>query len=191
MISYIVSVFDRMRMLRACLASLRAGDCSAEILVCCNDTLEETVNRCDSVCEDFRASIFETGFNAQTCYESANLVGPNARGDWLCFPSDDSLYVQDFARIMLKTAVDERADLVYCDCLYAVGSEKSQWKQYSVLDTQPTLGRIDKTCFIVKRELFHGFPPHPQDYRDGALIEQLVRDGVRHAKAPGVLCVHQ
>jgi hypothetical protein len=53
------------------------------------------------------------------------------------------------------------------------------------------MGKIDKTNFIIRRELFKGFPPHRRNWRDGALIEQAIRDGAKPAKAPGVLVVHQ
>jgi hypothetical protein len=112
-------------------------------------------------------------------------------GDWLCFPSDDSLYVADFQRIMIETAVRTQADLVYCDMVYKCGSEQNDWKPYSVLESEPRMGRIDKTNFIIRRELFKGFPPHPRNWRDGALIEQVIRDGAKPAKAPGVLVLHQ
>ncbi len=114
-----------------------------------------------------------------------------AEGDWLCFPSDDSLYVADFAKIMIETAVREQADLVYCDMVYKCGSEVNEWKPYSILESEPRMGKIDKTNFIIRRELFKGFPPHPRNWRDGALIEQVIRDGAKPAKAPGVLVLHQ
>ena len=56
------------------------------------------------------------------------------------------------------------------------------------------MGCMDKTNFIIRRELFKGFPPHPMDYRDGALAEQFVKkstESSKTAKAPGCLVVHQ
>jgi hypothetical protein len=99
--------------------------------------------------------------------------------------------VADFQRIMIETAVRTQADLVYCDMVYKCGSEQNDWKPYSVLESEPRMGRIDKTNFIIRRELFKGFPPHPRNWRDGALIEQVIRDGAKPAKAPGVLVLHQ
>jgi hypothetical protein len=91
---------------------------------------------------------------------------------------------------MIGTAVAKQADLVYCNCVYKVGSEPNpNWPPYSVLNAEPRIGRIDKTNFIIRRELFKGFPKHR--YPDGAMIEQAIRDGAKPAKAPGVLCVHQ
>lgn len=168
-------------MLNACLACVDAQDGEKQVFVCDNDPNYNghTPGR------------YATGAaGCKTCYESANHMAPYATGDWLCFPSDDSLYVQGFSRIMLETAERTGADMVYCDCVYH-RPDSSHWKPYTVLDVQPSIGRIDKTCFILRRELFNGFPPHPRGYCDGALIEQLVSDGVRHAKAPGILVVHQ
>ncbi len=193
MISFIVSVFDRPHVLNACLASLSVQQDYHEILICGNHTDDSMLVACGLIADRYGLKVEKTGLaGCKTCYESANMVAPHARGDWLCFPSDDSLYVQGFSRIMLDTAEREKADLVYCDCVYRSGPTANQaWPSYSVLNVQPRMGKIDKTCFILRASLFDGFPPHPRDWRDGALIEQLVRDGVRHAKAPGILVVHQ
>jgi len=81
--------------------------------------------------------------------------------------------------------------LVYCDCIYRQDPLVGSWPAYRLLDAAPMMGRIDKTNFIVRRELFKGFPPHPKGWCDGALIEQLIAQGVKHAKAPGILVLHQ
>ncbi len=191
MISYVVSVYDRPHLLNACLASLaiQAGD--SETIVCANHTDRDMELACRLICDEYRAHLEPTGLaGATNPYESANMI--LTKGEWLCFPSDDSLYVCQFAEIMLRTAANTGADLVYCDCVYKGGETAApNWRPYTVLTTEPRMGKIDKTCFILRRELFKGFPPHPKGWSDGALIEQLVRDGVRYAKAPGVLVVHQ
>lgn len=188
-ISYVVSFLERGAALDACLATLGTqAENTADIVVCCNSVKDEIIADCKRICDRHGAHMEMTGLaGAKNGYESANMVAGTAKGDYLCFPSDDSLYVQGFSRTML--GVD--ADLVYCDCVYRVGSEKSRWAPYSLLNTQPRMGRIDKTCFIVKRALFDGFPPHPRNWCDGALIDKLVARGVKHAKASGILAVHQ
>jgi hypothetical protein len=192
MISYIVSVYDRPLFLTACLGSLGVQSFQTETIVCANHVDENMLMACGLCCMDADVRIEHTGIaGAKNCYESASMVAPNAKADWLCFPSDDSLYVCQFSGIMLETAAKTGADLVYCDCVYRQDETAGRWPAYKVLTTEPRMGKIDKTCFILRRELFNGFPPHPKGWSDGALIEQLVRDGVRHAKAPGVLVVHQ
>lgn len=192
MISYIVSVYDRPQFLNACLASLVVQDGPYEILICGNHKDDGMLIACGLIADQYGLKVEKTGIaGCENCYESANLISPGAKGEWLCFPSDDSLYVCKFSEIMLATAERENADLVYCDCVYRQDKSIGSWPSYQVLNTQPRLGRIDKTCFIVKRELFPGFQPHSKGWRDGALIEKLVMQGVRHAKAPGVLVIHQ
>lgn len=193
MISYIVSVYDRIATLHACLASLACQHGPKEIIVCSNAIHENIIDAHGGASILYGARKVNSGrWGANSCYESAEIVAEDGvRGEWLCFPSDDSLYVAGFQKIMLDTAARTGADLVYCDCVYAVGSEINPWAAYSVLETQPKMGRIDKTCFILRRSLFKGFPAHELGYRDGALIEQLVKGGVKMAKAPGVLVVHQ
>lgn len=179
-------------MLNACVASLAVQDFQTETIVCANHHDEGMLIACGLVCDGNDVPMRKTGLQgAVECYDSANMVAPTTKGEWLCFPSDDSLYVQGFSEVMVDTANRTRADLVYCDCIYRQEKTAGKWPAYTVLETQPRMGRIDKTCFIVRRELFKGFPPHPKGWRDGALIEQLVGDDVRHAKAPGVLVVHQ
>lgn len=191
MISYIVSAYDCPDDLNACLSTLVLQQWPREIIICGNHTDDDMLVACGVIADEYGATLKNTGrLGAKTCYESAEMVASQANGEWLCFPSDDSLYVRDFSRVMLETAEREKADLVYCDCVYHRPHE-ARWKPYSVLNVQPRTGRIDKTCFILRRELFNGFPPHPMDWRDGALIDRLVRNDVRHAKAPGTLVVHQ
>ena len=193
MISFIVSANERPHMLNCSLASLAAQTVAGEIIVTLNHPDEQMNLAHRLACTYFDARWLETGTRgAKCCYSAAGMGALETSGEWLCFPSDDSYYVPRFSEIILRTAAEKQADLVYCDCLYAVGDPKHSpnWRPYSVLNTQPRMGRIDKTCFIIRRELFKGFPPHPQGYRDGALIEQLGKDGVKMAKAPGILVVH-
>ncbi len=200
MISYVVSACDRPEMLRACVASLAAQGGEKQICVTLNGDKEQSRLNVEAV-HKMNAMFSYTSAYSDNAYDAALVFietrGPMGKpfnpvkGDWLCFPSDDSLYVADFGKIMIETAVRERADLIYCDMIYKQGSESSGWKPYSLLESEPRMGRIDKTNFIIRRELFKGFPPHPRNWRDGALIEQVIRDGAKPAKAPGVLCVHQ
>lgn len=190
MISYIVSMYDRVPFLNACLASLAVQDKTSETIVCCNSTDEEVLKAAGLACLYHDVHMEPTGLaGATNPYESASMI--SIKGEWVCFPSDDSLYVCEFATIMLRTAERAGADLVYCDCVYRQAPAAGNWPPYTVLDVQPRMGKIDKTCFILRRELFKGFPPHPRGWSDGALIDQLVAQGVKHAKAPGVLVIHQ
>ncbi len=194
MISFIVSVYDRPEFLNACLASLNVQDGPYEIIVCGNHKDEGMLIACGLVTMQYDVKVEPTGhMGANNCYESANMMAQKAKGDWLCFPSDDSLYVCKFSEIMLETAERQDADLVYCDCVYRQDKTIGKWPSYDVLKVQPQMGLIDKTCFIVKRDVFlkNGFEPHLKGWSDGKLIERLIAQGVPHAKAPGVLVVHQ
>ncbi len=201
MISFIVSVYDRTDMLGGCLETLAVQDDPKQLIVTMNGTKEQNHKIIERT-KGHNAIWSHTGLSgAKNCYEAALMAietrGPMGKpmnlvkGDWLCFPSDDSLYVQGFSRIMLQTANLHAADLVYCDCVYRQDKAAGNWPEYTTLETEPRMGRIDKTCFILRRELFKGFPQHPKGWSDGALIEQLIAQGVRHAKAPGILVVHQ
>ncbi len=190
MISHIVSVLNRPHFLNAALATLAVQDGGqGEVIVCMNGTDPAIVDHCQMICNRYGASMLATG--ASDCYEAANMGARVAAGEWLSFPSDDSLLVFEFSRVMLDTAQKTGAGLIYCDCVYRQERSKGHWPANTMLNVEPRMGRIDKTTFIVKRGLFPGFPAHPRGWCDGAMIEKLVQSGVKHAKAPGVLVVHQ
>ncbi len=189
MISFIVSAYDRPDHLRCCLASLDLqGD--HEIIVCDNGgTLynQAITNHAGVIYLNTSKLV------PQTCYHGLEA---QPDGNWLCFPSDDSYYVPNFARIMLHTAEANNWEFVYSDVLYdprLAHATRGLHDTYSVMDTQPHCGSFDKTCFIVTRRAFEqvgGWPRHEADWRDGALAEALVNAGIRHGKAPGILLVH-
>ncbi len=190
MICFIVSTYQRPEVLEACLATLRIQPEPRRIIVA--DNSMAFVGENQSVCQHFGAMHVHLAYSSP--YEAANWVvgNCNIKQPWLCFPSDDGLTFAGFSEIMLHEAErSQTAGLIYCDCVYRQDPLVGGWPAYKLLDAAPTMGRIDKTNFIVKRELFKGFPPHPNGWCDGALVEQLVRDGVTCAKAPGVLLVHQ
>jgi hypothetical protein len=157
-----------------------------EIIICDNsgtdDIRFESLLTAEPVCRYVDTS----GLLPQTCYHGLE-VGPE--GDWLCWPSDDSYYVPQFQAIMLDYACKNRLEFVYCNCLY----DPRLKGEYAVQGTQPGFCGIDKTSFIVTRRAFEevgGWPQHKNDWRDGALAVALVKSGIKHGKAPGVLVVH-
>jgi glycosyltransferase involved in cell wall biosynthesis len=184
MISFIVSAYDRSDCLRCCLASLALQTKPYEILIACNSDTHEMYAAHLELAKYFEVMLFPT---TGGCYDASNEIAEHyAEGDWLAFPSDDSYYVPRFSEIMLATAEAAGWDFVYCDMVY----DRHPEGLYRVMNAQPRTCAIDKTNFLVKRAVFKGFPPHESDWRDGALAEQLVAEGVRHGKAPGVLVVH-
>lgn len=125
------------------------------------------------------------------CYSAAEwVVEKECRGDFVCFPSDDSYYVPCFAQDMLEAAESNKWDLVYCNMLY---DARFNGHYYAPIDVAPVLNRIDKTGFILRRSWFEGFPGKVAEgpcKADGELIESLVERGISHGKVPGFLMVH-
>jgi|HubBroStandDraft_1064217.scaffolds.fasta_scaffold55935_1 hypothetical protein len=182
--TFIVSAYDRPHHLRVCLASLLLQQKPCIVVVTDNSPDQEN----KIVCEEFGCLYMHT--RAPQCYHSAEMaVTAYQDTDWYCFPSDDSYYVPTFLETMRTTAERNSLDLVYCDCLY---DQRFWGDRYEVLRTTPRLCGIDKTSFLVKREWMIDWPgkgPGPTA-SDGLLIEELVRRGIRHGKAPGVMVVH-
>jgi hypothetical protein len=112
-------------------------------------------------------------------------------GEFLCFPSDDSYYVPSFGEKMLRAATLNGWDLVYCNTLYDL-AKIGEGQGYGVLNVEPRRYKIDKTCFIVRRRWFEGFPGKTEGSceADANLIEQLVVKGISHGKVNEVLVVH-
>jgi hypothetical protein len=139
----------------------------------------------DTMCDD-RLSYIHT--HAKTCYHSAEHGAAFAEGKYLCFPSDDSYYVPRFQELMVQAAESRDLQLVYCDMLF---DGRRMGGRYGVLNVQPQLNHIDKTGFLVRRDVFDGF--HEKDASpaaDGYFIEEMLRRGIRHGKVQDVLAVH-
>ena len=195
MISYIVSSCNRPLQLMTCLSSLGMQQSPREIIICDNSTgviPQQWLRQMKDVLTFRIIPTYSTPYNS-ICYHSLDYVQP--RGDWLCFPSDDSYYVPQFSELMLAAAAKNKWEFVYCDMVYdpRLAVSTRGVKEYSVMITAPSSGRIDKTCFLITRRAFDavgGWPPHPQDWRDGALAEAVVRAGIRHGRVSGPMVFH-
>jgi glycosyltransferase involved in cell wall biosynthesis len=180
--SFIVSAFDRPDALACLLYSLKIQtEPDFEVIV--TDNSDGNMRRVtESLVE--QDSRFRYALTAkENCYESANETVSMARGDYLCFPSDDNYYVPRFLELMLRGD----ADLTYCDMVYDPRGGDS----YRVVDARPNQGFIDKGGFLVRRGRFIRFPwQRSLGFADGMMIEDLVTSGVTHIKVRGVLWVH-
>lgn len=192
MISFIVSAYERPKTMGVALKTIAAQTEPHEIIVACNGN-EEQVQAHRQVAKEFGAEVYPTGeWGAYCCYSSAELIIERglAKGDWLSFPSDDTILFACFSDLMMGAARENSWDLVYCDMVYDRPAVR-----YGLLEQKPQLNEIDKTGFIMRRSWFNGFPGKRRDGRptaaDGLLIEELVARKIRHGKAPGILLVHQ
>ncbi len=130
---------------------------------------------------------FDSTVGLRSLYKATEIGVQMTRKPWLCLPNCDSYYCPWFAERMLDAAIRNAWDLVYCDLV--AGGAGGHW----LLEAHPRLCQIDKTNFILRRTCFTGFhnshgDAYPQ--ADGAMIEQLVRDGVTHGRVSQILAVH-
>jgi hypothetical protein len=191
-ITFIVNTCDDPDFLTCCLASLRVQsskllDYYLYIVIADNSKNTHNIEANKRLALQFDA-VWLPGLGDNSCYETLNVLSKHLCTDWLCFPSSDGYYVPGFCELMLTAGETSGVDFVYCDTLY--DPRLHGRGIYSVLHTHPQERWIDKTSFIIRKKAFKGFPPHPQDWRDGALVEQLVKDKVSMTKAMGVLVVH-
>lgn len=189
-VTYLISAHVRPEALRICLSSLRYQTVKGHLVVC--DNHPERLNEAEASIA--HAAYFPTGIHgAKGCYESSMLALRGhipIHGDWLGFPNDDSFYVDEYTQLMLQAANDHGWQFVYCDMLY----DRRRNGKWEVLSAAPGTGSIDKTNFLVQRQVFErigGWPEAQNDWRDGALAERLVRERIPHGKAPyGAMVVH-
>lgn len=197
MISFIVSSYNRGVYLLTCLASLLSQNADKEIIVTDNSNDPEHkrfIAGFASISDKIKVvdtDIHMSENRFTECYRAANYAAVNhAKGEWLCFPSDDNYYVPPFSEIMLQEANASNSDLVYCDFLY---DPRWSGRYYSPVSALPKYGFFDKGCFIIKRDLFHkleGFTIMNNDSTDFDLVNRSISTEAKISKAPGVLMVH-
>jgi len=201
-ISFIVTAYNRPLALRTCLSSLCqqivseweaivVDNSDNHVLAAEQEVLRVEIDKHSRVGYMYTRPDTAIGSNKSShgysLYKATEIGVENTRGDWLCFPNDDSYYCPWFAERMLRAAEKNSWDLVYCDIV--MGGPK----EHHVLEARPKLCCIDKTSFIMRREWFQGFSQgHGDSYpqADGLMIEDLVRRGIRHGRVPEVMCVH-
>ncbi len=192
-LSFVVSTCDRPGMLPIVLHSLAVQTFpDFEVIVTDNSVQSQAANwlLVDSLDSRFRHAN-TASLDIGQCYWTAEWAVKNeVKGDFVCFPSDDSYYVPVFAEVMLSAAERNRWDLVYCNMVY---DGRYNGRHYSMVEVLPKINCIDKTGFILKRDWFDEFPgkvPGERVPADGMMIESLVRKGISHGKVPDVLMVH-
>jgi glycosyltransferase involved in cell wall biosynthesis len=189
-ISYIVSTYHRPDLLPCVLHSLKVQTSSDfEVLVTDNSTDLKMIRKnrlAVDILDDDRFQYCNVKFS--DCYTSAEWGVRNAKGEFLCFPSDDSYYVPHFGELMLKAARKDNLELVYCNMIY----DPRYFGHYWVLDVEARHTRIDKTGFLLKRDRFINFPGKINSAcdADGYLIDELVRRGIKHGKIVDIMVVH-
>ena len=179
--SFIVSTFNRPWHLRCLLASLAIQNERDFEVIITDNNIHISVNALNAtVINELHDSRFRHVKAAKgNCYESANFGASLAQGEYLCFPSDDNYYIPDFLKRMLK----QKTDLIYCDMIHR--------HQYRTFNVSPRISRIDKGGFLIRRSKFRPFPwKRSIVTADGMLIEELIKHKISHAKAKGVLWVH-
>lgn len=199
MVSFIVSHHNRAMQLIGALSSLFMQGCDKEIIITDNSTDLGNIALVESFCAlcpevfkriDTSAECNPTAVEIAPNMKSANIGAKAAKGDWLCFPTDDSYYVPGFAAAMLGYAKEFDLELVYCNF---VMDQRWNGMTYQVVEASPIQKLFDRGCFMVKREVFEaygGFALTDRMYDDINFCRTLVFGGVRHGHCPGVMVVH-
>ena len=198
-ISFVVAAFGNFSVLRTCLSSLLNQTMQDfEIIVCDNDPesdqeyMAAEIARMDpSIRYEWtadRTKVIPPGCRHRRCLYTATEIGVAlTSGEWLCFPSADTYLAPVFAERMLRAAEVTNCSLVTCDFISGCPDRK-----YLTIEAAPRVFRIDKSAFILKGEMFAGFPDKVEHYEeaDGLLIERLARAGASRKRVAEVLVCH-
>ena len=196
MISFIVVSFGNPKRLRTCLSSLIDQDYpDIEVIVADNTIDIETANANKELCLMDSRIRYEwtsdrtiiTGPHTRCLYTATEIGVGLAKGEWIALPNQDSAYPSVFADRMINHAENHGLELCYADFLLG-----GPTMDYRLISTQPKNCMIDKTCFIMKRLWFEGFPDKTTNYScaDGLMIEYLVAIGIRHGALRQCLVTH-
>lgn len=205
-ISYIVSAYNRPLMLPACLWSLaQQTHRSFEVIVTDNSTDRGIAKHQERTVDQINASGLlgnpaprfvyvntSQKIKISDCYRSALYAVENhARGNWYCFPCDDTYLVPEFGERMLAAAYSRNADFLYCKyCV--VGADASSYSGYRVWTMTP--GRTIKTSLFVRASVFQGFPGIADSaapvLADWAYSSRMRERNIRTATVDEVLVVH-
>lgn len=199
-VTYVVSAYNRPLFLRCALASIQVqSSADWEVYVADNGSESNQLLHQEIIAQfgdprivhvnTAQYAYLSPGFD---CYHSAEWIVANMPcGEWLCFPSDDSYFVPIFQKTMIDKATENGWDLVYSDMLY----DRRGHGKYHHKVAAARCCEIDKTCFMLRRDKWIGFPTKPTDQPrasncDGEMIEELVRRGISHGRVDEPMCVH-
>ena len=200
MISFIVTTYSNPSSLRTCLSSIIDQTCQDSEIICCDNTPDismANINR--ELCRQLDPNIIYEWTSDRTkidlpevkhkrCLYTATEIGVGlSSGDWLCFPNADSYYAPVFVERMYNKIAENDWELIYSNFILG-GLYHPYWSHA----TNPRHCEIDKTCFIVKRNWFNGFPEKYTNYNgaDGFFVEGLVKQGIKHGRLDEFLVVH-
>lgn len=200
-VSYIVSVYDRLDHLKCCIASLGCQtDRDFEVIVvlthpAINYVLEVSTILQNNLPDVIRSQVVNTiTHDAHSTYHASNYGSGYAKGEFLCFPSDDSYYVPIFQEEHVRAAETNGWDFVYADQLY---DRRQGDGKYSPMITQMQCCHIDKTGFLIRRRVFeelNGFEGLDENSQlgtaDGFFAEKCRDRGVPNGKIHEVFSVH-
>ena len=198
-ISYIISAYKQPLMLRSCLWAIANQTHRHFEAIVTDNSEDRTIQAAhrqaimDMKDKRFRYVLTATKLAQVTCYYSAEwAVRHLAKGNWICFPCDDTYLVPRFAERMLAAAYAQNLDMVIAedvvigpDAAGGLGGAYQVWRQ--------GVAATAKTTMMVRRSAFPGFAKARGDTfiaSDRELSREMEKRGARIGVATGVLVVH-
>jgi hypothetical protein len=182
-VSIVTTVYDRVKCLEYCLQSVQALNFKDhEHIIVADSPPSDVLRQIEAVVD--AASVKSERLTLATLKTRKNDWGISpaaaglaiARGEYVCFLSDDNGYVPShFDKLVVALDQDPHLGFVYSSCLYA--------GRAMLRTSAPTPGKIDLGQPLFRRELFDrylgGTLPFHEFVWDWKMIEAFLQNGVR------------
>jgi hypothetical protein len=107
-----------------------------------------------------------------------------ARGDYLGITNDDNYYAPVYFEALLHVLTVQNVDLAYCDFVHS-------HKQWRFFEASPKKSKIDLGAWLVRSSAAKSTPWRDFGFAgDGTFVEDMMAKGLRAAKVPACLFVH-
>lgn len=178
-VSIVTTVYDRVHCLRRCLRSVQhLAYRQIEQIVVSDDPPEEYLTEIVALCAEFRVQHINLPRRRNDWGISPAMTGLRAaRGEFVCFLSDDNAYLPNhFGPLLAAFDADPGLGFVYSSCLYAGRKELRLSPPVGTgIDLgQPLFRRDVVTAYIGDKVPFSG-----EFAWDWELIHALMQRGVR------------
>lgn len=183
-VAFIVSAYDRPKLLRTCLWSLACQtyrDFAVLVTDNADDPRKQRENRAAvASIQDHRFAYVSTAdIEVSDCYWSSEHGIKHTNSRWLCFPCDDTYYPPEWLQRMLNAAYRENLDLVLCANAIAAPITCGTDHYFQVhLGTESFPGY--KPSFIVKRDKFTGWINKPTTTACSGVDRTTLQGMVKH-----------
>lgn len=180
-VSIIIPCFNGFRHIHHCLSSLcKQTYKNFEVIVVDDCSTDDSFVQLKELKTNLNLKIIKNEENRGPGF-SRKIGISYACGDYICFCDTDDWYEDDFIEIMLENAIQNKSDLVFCDCYYVYEKSKVDTKWYEAISDINSKKEIiaysyGSLCLtMIRQEILQGIEfPELYHGEDAALIPVIV-----------------